>query len=371
MRYSRIARRAFVGLVLVVVAACQGEQKQSSAAGPQPDSAAAPRTVELLNVSYDPTREMYREFNSAFARHWADETGQSVQVQMSHAGSGSQARAVIDGLDADVVTLALAYDVDAIRLHAQRLQPDWQKRLPENSAPYTSTIVLLVRSGNPKGIRDWSDLVKPGVEVITPNPKTSGGARWNYLAAWGFALQQELGDLDEFDSAPADKVEAAQAAAKTFVSELFRHVPVLDRGARASTNTFVQRGIGDVLLAWENEALLAIAEMGDDALEIVVPSVSILAEPTVALVDAVVDRKGTRKVAAAYLEYLYTPEGQDIVARHYFRPRNEEVLTKYADQYPSVELFTIDEIFGGWTRAQEEHFNDGGVFDEIFLPQAE
>jgi sulfate transport system substrate-binding protein len=370
MKFSSFAYLAFFGLALAVIAACQGDQERSSVAERQPGSSAAPRSVEILNVSYDPTREMYREFNAAFAQHWAGENGQTERVQMSHAGSGSQARAVIDGLDADVVTLALAYDVDAIRLHAERLQPDWQKRLPDNSAPYTSTIVLLVRSGNPKGIRDWSDLVKPGVEVITPNPKTSGGARWNYLAAWGFALEQELGDLDGLDSAPADKVEAAEAAAKAFVRELFHHVPVLDRGARASTNTFVQRGIGDVLLAWENEALLAIAETAEDAFEIVVPSVSILAEPTVALVDAVVDRKGTRKVATAYLEYLYTPAGQDIVAKHYFRPRSAEVLARYADQYPSIKLFTIDEVFGGWTRAQEEHFNDGGIFDDIFVPRA-
>ncbi len=369
MKFSTCSRAALLGCLLAGIAACQGEPDNSGAARTQPGSTATPASVEILNVSYDPTREMYREYNAAFATHWSEQTGQSVQIQMSHAGSGSQARAVIDGLDADVVTLALAYDVDAIRLHAERLQPDWQRRLPENSAPYTSTIVLLVRAGNPKGIKDWSDLVKPGVEVITPNPKTSGGARWNYLAAWGFALEQQLGDLDALKRMSADEAKSAQEAAQSFVAELFRHVPVLDRGARASTNTFVQRGIGDVLLAWENEALLAIAEMGEEAFEIVIPSVSILAEPTVAVVDAVVDRKGTRKLATAYLEYLYTAEGQDIVARHYFRPRSKDALAKYADQYPSVRLFTIDEVFGGWTKAQEEHFNDGGIFDEIFLPK--
>ncbi|MEX2124328.1 MAG: sulfate ABC transporter substrate-binding protein [Woeseia sp.] len=328
---------------------------------------AAAERVELLNVSYDPTRELYRDFNAKFAAHWKQQTGDELVVQMSHGGSGSQARSVIDGLDADVVTLALAYDVEAIRLHSKRLNPDWQSRLPQNNAPYTSTIVFLVREGNPKNIRDWPDLLKEDVQVITPNPKTSGGARWNYLAAWGYVLERELGDLNLLDSAPKEKVAQAQKHAADFVGELYKHVPVLDRGARGSTNTFVQRGLGDVLLAWENEALLALDEVGEDTLDIVMPSVSILAEPTVAVVDTVVDRKGTRAVARAYLEYLYTPEGQDIVARHYFRPRDPEVSARYREQYPDIRLFTIDDVFGGWSRAQAEHFDDGGVFDRIYL----
>ena len=328
---------------------------------------AAAESVQLLNVSYDPTRELYREFNEKFTAHWKEETGDDVVVQMSHGGSGSQARSVIDGLDADVVTLALAYDIEAIRLNSKRLNPDWQTRLPQNNAPYTSTIIFLVREGNPKNIRDWPDLLKEGVQVITPNPKTSGGARWNYLAAWGYVLERELGGLDKLKTAPAEEVARAQKEAAAFVGKLYKNVPVLDRGARGSTNTFVQRGLGDVLLAWENEALLALDELGQDALDIVVPSVSILAEPTVAVVDTVVDRKGTRAVARAYLEYLYTPEGQDIVARHYFRPRDPEVSARYAEQYPDVSLFTIDDVFGGWSKAQAEHFNDGGLFDQIYL----
>ncbi len=323
--------------------------------------------VEILNVSYDPTREMYREFNEKFSEYWGEQTGDEVVVQMSHGGSGSQARSVIDGLDADVVTLALAYDVEAIRMHSRRLNPDWQSRLPQNSAPYTSTIVFLVRSGNPKNIRDWSDLVKEDVQAITPNPKTSGGARWNYLAAWGSVLDRELGGLDRLDSVPEAELAQAQEKAAAFVGELYRHVPVLDQGARGSTNTFVQRGLGDVLLAWENEALLAIAQMGEGELEIVVPTISILAEPTVALVDTVVDRKGTRAVAKAYLEYLYSPVGQDIVAKHYYRPRDPEVSARYREQYPEIRLFTIGDVFGGWNKAQEEHFNDGGLFDQIYL----
>jgi sulfate/thiosulfate transport system substrate-binding protein len=346
--------------VLLLATGCNGS----------PDDGSRGR-VEILNVSYDPTREMYREFNDAFARHWREENGEEVVVQQSHAGSGSQARAVIDGLDADVVTLALAYDIEAIRLNSQRLQPGWQGRLPHNSAPYTSTIVFLVRAGNPRNIRDWPDLVREGVEVITPNPKTSGGARWNYLAAWGYALEQELGGLDRLSTAPAAGVKSANAAAERFVADLYRHVPVLDRGARASTNTFVQRRIGDVLLAWENEALLALDQIGEGSLEIVVPSISILAEPTVAVVDAVVDRKGTRAVARAYLEYLYTPEGQEIVARHYFRPRNQGVLAHFREQYPDIRLFTIGDVFGGWAEAQAAHFADGGTFDRIYIAGAE
>lgn len=327
--------------------------------------------VRLLNVSYDPTRELYRDVNARFAEQWRERTGQNLLIQMSHGGSGSQARSVIDGLDADVVTLALAYDIDAIHANSQRLNANWQSRLPDNSAPYTSTIVFLVRSGNPKGVYDWGDLLKPDVEVITPNPKTSGGARWNYLAAWGYALEQALGgDLGRLQSASSAEIEAAQAEAQAFVAELYRHVPILDRAARAATNTFVQRGIGDVFLSWENEALLALDEAGHDAFEIVLPSVSILAEPTVAVIDTVVDRKGTREIAQAYLEFLYTPQGQEIVARHYFRPRDAEVLARHAARFPDVRLFTIDEVFGGWREAQARHFDDGGLFDLIYLPGA-
>lgn len=323
--------------------------------------------VEILNVSYDPTREMYREFNQKFTQHWREQTGKDVVVQMSHGGSGSQARSVIDGLDADVVTLALAWDVDAIRQHGRRLNTDWQARLPHNSAPYTSTIVFLVRAGNPKNVRDWPDLLKDGVEVITPNPKTSGGARWNYLAAWGYVLDRELGGLEHLGSASESEIAAAENKAAAFVGELYRHVPVLDQGARGSTNTFVQRGLGDVLLAWENEAMLSLDQMAEGELEIVVPSISILAEPTVAVVDTVVDRKGTRTVAKAYLEYLYSPVGQDIVAKHYYRPRDVQVTARYDDQFPEIRLFTIDEVFGGWQTAQEQHFNDGGIFDQIYM----
>jgi len=330
------------------------------------DGSGSGSRVRLLNVSYDPTRELYHEVNKAFAAYWKEQTGQDVVVQQSHAGSGSQARAVIDGLDADVVTLALAYDIDAIHKNSRRLQANWQTRLPYGSAPYTSTIVFLVREGNPKNIRNWDDLVRPDVEVITPNPKTSGGARWNYLAAWGYALKRELGSLDRLYSADADEIERAEAAAREFVAALYRNVPVLDRGARASTNTFVQRRIGDVLVAWENEALLAVEEMGGKGIEIVMPSISILAEPTVAVVDTVVDRRGTRAVAEAYLRFLYTPEGQDIVARHHFRPRDPDVAARYRDRYPELELFTIDEVFGGWANAQAVHFDDGGVFDGIY-----
>lgn len=302
---------------------------------------------EFLNVSYDPTRELYQDFNKAFART----SGQKITFKQSHGGSGKQARAVIDGLEADVVTLALAYDIDEISDKAKLIPANWQKRLPNNSSPYTSTIVFLVRKGNPKHIKDWNDLVKPGVSVITPNPKTSGGARWNYLAAWGYALKQKGGN---------------EAKAKAFVSELFKHVPVLDSGARGSTTTFVQRGQGDVLLAWENEAFLAVNELGRDKFEIVVPSLSILAEPPVTVVDKVVDRKGTRKLAEEYLKYLYSPEGQEIAARHYYRPRDKKVAAKYAKVFPKVKLVTIDDTFGGWRKAQKKHFADGGVFDQIY-----
>ena len=308
--------------------------------------------VTLLNVSYDPTRELYQDFNAAFAKYWKATTGETVSIKQSHGGSGKQARAVIDGLQADVVTLALAYDVDALYERDKLIPKDWQKRLPYNSAPYTSTIVFLVRKGNPKQIKDWDDLVKPGISVITPNPKTSGGARWNYLAAWGYALKKSSND---------------EAKAKDFVSRLYKNVPVLDSGARGSTTTFVERGIGDVLIAWENEAFLSVKELGSDKVEIVVPSFSILAEPPVSIVDKVVDKHGTRKVAQAYLDYLYTPEGQDIAGRHFYRPRLDSVVAKYARQFPRINLFTIDAMFGGWQKAQATHFADGGVFDQIYL----
>jgi sulfate transport system substrate-binding protein len=311
---------------------------------------ASAKDIELLNVSYDPTRELYVEFNNAFAAHWKAQTGDTVTIKQSHGGSGKQARSVIDGLPADVVTLALAGDIDPLASVAKLLSADWQKRLPNNSSPYTSTIVFLVRKGNPQKIHDWEDLVKPGVSVITPNPKTSGGARWNYLAAWAYARRHHGGD----------------AGAQQFVAALFKNVPVLDSGARGSTTTFVQRGIGDVLLAWENEAFLALKEFGADTFEIVVPSISILAEPPVAIVDKVVDRKGTRAVAQAYLEYLYSDEGQDIAGKNFYRPSAPAAAAKYAKQFPQLELVTIEGEFGGWTSAQKTHFADGGVFDQIY-----
>jgi len=311
---------------------------------------AGAQKLKLLNVSYDPTRELYQDFNTAFAKYWKGKTGQDLEIQQSHGGSGKQARSVIDGLEADVVTLALAYDVDAVA-GSGLLPKNWQTRLPLNSAPYTSTIVFLVRKGNPKHIKDWDDLVKPGLSVITPNPKTSGGARWNYLAAWGYALKKFGND---------------QTKAKDFVAHIYKNVPVLDTGARGSTVTFVERGIGDVLIAWENEAILAVKDIGKGQFEIVAPSLSILAEPPVALVDKVANKHKTAAVALAYLQYLYTPEGQEIVARFYYRPRSQSVAAKYAAQFPKVTLFTIDELFGGWTKAQQTHFADGGVFDQIY-----
>ncbi len=314
-------------------------------------SSASAADITLLNVSYDPTRELYQDIDAAFARNWKAKTGDTVTVKQSHGGSGKQARAVIDGLSADVVTLALAYDIDAIS-EKGLIAPGWQKRLAYHSAPYTSTIVFLVRKGNPKKIRDWADLVKPGVSVITPNPKTSGGARWNHLAAYGYALRQPGG---------------SPATAKDYLAKLYKNVPVLDSGARGATTTFVERGIGDVLLAWENEALLALRELGPDKFEIVAPSVSILAEPPVAIVDKTVDKRGTRKVAQAYLEFLYTDEGQDIIAKNYYRPAVERYAKKYASQFPSIKLFQIAEL-GGWTQAQKAHFADGGVFDQIYQP---
>jgi sulfate transport system substrate-binding protein len=323
-------------------------------------------SLALLNVSYDPTREFYQEVNQAFRDEWVANGGAELIIDMSHAGSGSQARAVIEGLPADVVTLALAYDIDAVADRGQ-LDIGWQSRLPQNSSPYTSTIVFLVRDGNPEGIRDWSDLIRPGVEVITPNPKTSGGARWNYLAAWAWALEQELGTLDAIsDPTQASRVAAAQSSAREYLAELFRHVPVLDAAARGATNTFVRNGIGDVLLAWENEALLAMAEIGDDAFDIVVPPVSILAEPPVAWVDRNTERNGTTDLARAYLEFLFTEPAQVIAAKHYFRPRSETAAASFPGRFPSLRLVTIDEVFGGWRRAQAEHFADGGTFDQVY-----
>jgi sulfate/thiosulfate transport system substrate-binding protein len=344
-RDSRKARRALwisaaaiVGIVLVAGSIVHAQ---------------APSSVTILNVSYDPTRELYQDYNAAFAKYWKAKTGQTVTIQQSHGGSGAQARSVIDGLQADVVTLGLAYDIDSISEKAKLISPDWQKRLPDNSTPYTSTIVLLVRKGNPKHIKDWDDLVKPGVSVITANPKTSGGARWNYLAAWAYALKQPGGN---------------DAKAKDFVAQLYKNVAVLDSGSRGATTTFVERGIGDVLIAWENEAFLSVKELGPDKVEIVVPSLSILAEPPVAVVDKIVDKRGTRAVAEAYLQYLYSPEGQEIAARHFYRPRSEAVAKKYASVFPKVKLVTIDGVFGGWQNAQKTHFADGGIFDQIYQP---
>ena len=311
----------------------------------------APTAVTLLNVSYDPTRELYEAVNQAFSAQWLASTGEHVSINQSHGGSGKQARAIIDGLEADVATLALAYDISELNKKAQLIPANWAQRLPNNSAPYTSTIVFLVRKGNPKNIRDWGDLIRPGVQVITPNPKTSGGARWNYLAAWAWALKQPGGD---------------DAKAKEFVHKLYKNVPVLDSGARGATVTFVERGIGDVLLAWENEALLAKQQLGSDKVEIVLPSVSILAEPPVTVVDKVVDRRGTRKQAEAYLNFLYTPQAQEIIARNFYRPRDPGVASRYAAQFPPLKLVTIDDTFGGWDKAQTTHFDDGGSFDQIY-----
>jgi len=338
-------------LVLTVsLAGCSSNAAQSGTSTPAGTDEKKP--VTLLNVSYDPTRELYQEYNTAFAKYWKETTGQDVTIDQSHGGSGKQARAVLDGLEADVVTLALAYDIDSINKNKELLNKDWQKLLPNNSTPYTSTIVFLVKKGNPRDIKDWNDLIKPGVSVITPNPKTSGGARWNYLAAWGYALQQNGNDAEK---------------AQEFVQAIYKNVPVLDSGARDALTTFTERGIGDVLISWENEAFLATKDLKNkDDFEIVVPSVSILAEPPVAVVDSVVDKKGTRKVAEAYLEYLYSDEGQEIAARNYYRPRNETVAKKYASQFTQVKLFTIDDVFGGWNKAQQEHFADGGVFDQIY-----
>jgi sulfate/thiosulfate transport system substrate-binding protein len=333
--------KTFVSTVLLTVAAVSAPGQST------------PKPVTLLNVSYDPTRELYEDFNQQFAGYWKTKTGQDVKIRQSHGGSGKQARSVIDGLEADVVTLALAYDIDQIAEKGGLLPANWQTRLPNNSSPYTSTIVLLVRKGNPKHIRDWGDLAKPGVSVVTPNPKTSGGARWNYLAAWAWALRQPGG---------------SEASAKDFVTKLYRNVPVLDAGARGATTTFVERGIGDVLIAWENEALLAIKELGPGKFEVVAPSLSILAEPPVAVVDKIANKHGTREVADAYLQYLYSDAGQDIAARHFYRPRNATVAAKYQAQFPAVKLVTVDEVFGGWKKAHAIHFADGGTFDQIYQP---
>jgi sulfate transport system substrate-binding protein len=337
-------RRRFALRSLAIVAAIA-----ASSLAPAPALA----QTTLLNVSYDPTRELYQEFNKAFAKHWKAQGGESVTIKQSHGGSGKQARAVIDGLEADVVTLALAYDIDELHAVGKLIPADWQKRLPNNSSPYTSTIVLLVRKGNPKNIRDWDDLAKPGVSVITPNPKTSGGARWNYLAAWGYALKKPGG---------------SEAKAREFITSLYKNVAVLDSGARGSLVTFTERGIGDVFISWENEAFLAVKELGPDKFDLVVPSVSILAEPPVTVVDKVVDKRGTRKVAEAYLQYLYSDEGQEIAAQNYYRPRSEKVAAKHANQFSKVNLFTIYDVFGGWQNAQKTHFADGGVFDQIYAP---
>lgn len=343
-------------LLSVVLAACSSNQTSSNEEKNEKtnEKASNKSPVELLNVSYDPTRELYQDFNKEFIKYWKKKTGQTVTIQQSHGGSSKQGRAVIDGLEADVVTLALAYDIDMIAEARGLLAKDWQKRLAYNSTPYTSTIVFLVRKGNPKGIKDWDDLIKKDVSVITPNPKTSGGARWNYLAAWAFADKKYNGDEKKI---------------KDFMKKLYKNVKVLDSGARGSTTTFVERGIGDVLIAWENEAFLTVNELGKDKFEIVVPSISILAEPPVAVVDKIVDKKGTRKVAEAYLKYLYTDKGQEIIAKHYYRPRNEKILKKYRDRFPKIDLVTIDEKFGGWKKAQEIHFNDGGTFDQIYEPK--
>jgi sulfate transport system substrate-binding protein len=353
----RIMARRLWWLGLAILAGCSG---------PADDG-----TLRLLNVSYDPTRELYRDVNERFTVEWVAATGQPLTVQMSHGGSGSQARAVIEGLSADVVTLALAWDIDNIQRRSRRLPASWQERLPHNSSPFNSTIVFLVRSGNPQNVHDWPDLLTPGLEVVTPNPKTSGGARYNYLAAYGSELERALGgDLTRLASATPDELASAKAQAERFVGELYRHVPVQDTGARAATNTFVQRGIGDVLLAWESEAHLALRQMGTDSFDIVYPSTSVLAEPPVALIDGVVDRKGTRAAAEAYLAFLYSPEGQDIAARNFFRPTDPEVLARYSNEFPSLRLFTVGDVFGGWPVAQNEHFSDGGVYDRLFTAAA-
>lgn len=353
-------------LAFILALGCTGSKSEVPGPGQSSKSSSVRR---LLNVSYDPTRELFKELNESFATFWKAKTGEDLKVEQSHGGSGKQARAVIDGLEADVVTLALGYDVDVIAEKGGLLPADWQKRLPDNSSPYTSTIVFVVRKGNPKGIKDWIDLVKPGIESIAPNPKTSGGARWIYLAAWAYVLDKELGGLGKLkDPAASDDVAKAHKKAEEFVAAFFKNIPVLDSGARGSTTTFAQRGMGDALITWENEAFLTLKEFGKDNYEIVTPSLSILAEPPVTVVDKVADKHGTRKVAEAYLEYLYTPEGQEIAAKNFYRPRLEAVAGKYEGVFPKVKLVTIDEAFGGWQIAQKTHFNDGGIFDRIYQP---
>lgn len=351
-------RKFKIGLALLIsgfAIGLAGCSKNSPAQNPASGVAATNSApLELLNVSYDVTREFYKKYNVIFAKHWKETTGQTVTINQSHGGSGKQSRSVIDGLGADVVTLALASDIDAIADKGKLLPADWQTKLPDNSAPYTSTIVFLVRKGNPKHIKDWNDLIKPGVSVVTPNPKTSGAARWSYLAAWGYALKQPGGNA---------------AKAQDFVAKLYHNVPVLDSGGRGSTTTFVERGIGDVLLSWENEAFLATHDLGKNQFQIVVPSISILAEPSVAVVQKNAEKHGTEKVAEAYLKYLYSPEGQELAAENYYRPRLKAVADKFANQFPKLKLFTVDDVFGGWKKAQKEHFGDGGTFDQIYQPQ--
>jgi sulfate/thiosulfate transport system substrate-binding protein len=358
--------------ILIAFTAFSGCQKAPSSTAPTGTTGPAKKEVRLLNVSYDPTREFYQEFNESFAAYWKGRTGQTVTVEQSHGGSGKQALSVIAGLEADVVTLALAQDIDAIAEQGKLLQPNWQERLLYNSSPYTSTMVFLVRPGNPKKIADWEDLVKEGVSVITPNPKTSGGARWTYLAAWGYVLQRELGSLENLKDADPQKLADANAKAQEFVAALYHNVEVLDSGARGSTNTFLQNGIGDVLLAWENEAFLAIEETkkrGGDVPELVVPSISILAEPPVAVVDANAEKHGTQEVAKAYLEHLYSPQGQQLAAKHFFRPAIDKAITaEQRAQFVQVKLFSIQDVFGSWKSATETHFRDGGVFDQIYQP---
>jgi sulfate/thiosulfate-binding protein len=362
-----LGRRAFAHLsglaALLCVASATSlmacKKSEASNGTPEPSSsalAAAPSKapVSLLNVSYDPTRELYQSFNKAFAKYWKDKTGQEVSIKQSHGGGGKQARAVLDGLEADVVTLALGYDVNILYEKGHLIPENWQSRLPSNSAPYTSTIVFVVRKGNPKHIKDWNDLIRDGVQVISPSPKTSGGARWNYLAAWGYALQQPGGNEDK---------------ARAFVSKFYRNVPVLDSGARGATTTFVERKIGDVLVTWENEAMLSLNEFGKDNLELIMPSISVLTEPPVTVVDKNVDKHGTREVAEEYLKFLYTPEGQEVCAKSFYRPRDPDVLAKHKAAFPDIKLFTVDELFGGWAKAQPKHFNDGGVFDQIYQPK--
>ena len=363
----RAPRRAFASALaraalLIAATAGLGACNKKSDAGAAPvgsgsaavAAAASKGPVTLLNVSYDPTRELYAEFNTVFAKYWKGKTGQDVKVNQSHGGGGKQARAVLDGLEADVVTLALGYDVAILYDKGKLIPENWQSRLPDNSAPYTSTIVFVVRKGNPKKIKDWNDLIREGVQVITPSPKTSGGARWNYLAAWGYALKQPGGD---------------DTKAREFISKLYKNVPVLDSGARGATTTFVERKIGDVLITWENEAILSVHEFAKDDLELVIPSVSVLTEPPVTIVDKNVDKHGTREVAEAYLKFLYTPEGQEVVAKNHYRPRDAAALAKHKQKFPDVKLFTVDELFGGWSKAQPTHFNDGGIFDQIYQPK--